>query len=51
MEIKEINEESIGELLFTFEAEIAFLGKMFGINPFNQPGVENGKKITKKLLS
>lgn len=50
LEIEKITEEAIGELLFIFEAEIAYLGKMFKINPFNQPGVEQGKKITKKIL-
>ena len=50
MEINSINEESLGEILFIFQAEIFFLAKILKINPFNQPGVEKGKKITKKLL-
>ncbi len=50
IEIEEINEETIGKMLFYFEAEIAFLGQMFEVDPFNQPGVERGKIITKGLL-
>ncbi|MCT4592471.1 MAG: hypothetical protein N4A36_03785 [Candidatus Gracilibacteria bacterium] len=48
--ISKINTESIAELLFTFEAEIAYLGKILNLNTFNQPGVERGKHITKEIL-
>ncbi len=49
--IPEINEYHLGQLFMLFEASIAFLGEYYRINAFNQPGVELGKNITKKLLS
>jgi glucose-6-phosphate isomerase len=48
--IDKISEESLGELFFFFEMEIAFLGQLFNVNIENQPGVELSKKITKTLL-
>lgn len=45
-----INEESIGELLMMFMWSVAFLGELFKINTFNQPGVEMSKSLTKKAI-
>lgn len=50
MEIEEINEETIGELFMFFEAKVAFLGELFEINAYDQPGVELSKQLTKQLL-
>ncbi|MBI4975511.1 glucose-6-phosphate isomerase [Candidatus Peregrinibacteria bacterium] len=50
VKIEIINEETIGELTIFFEASIAFLGELYNINAFNQPGVELSKKLTKKYL-
>ncbi len=51
IKIPHINEQTIGELIMTLELQIALLGNMYGISTYNQPGVEAGKVITKKLLS
>jgi len=51
IEIPTISAESVGMLFMLFEIQIALLGLMYKVNAFNQPGVEEGKKITKKLLS
>ncbi|MBI5414405.1 glucose-6-phosphate isomerase [Candidatus Peregrinibacteria bacterium] len=48
--IPEISEEHLGELFLLFEGAIAFLGEYFGINAFDQPGVELSKNLTKKYL-
>lgn len=48
--LEEIDEESIGRLIQTFEEAVYLCGKIFKINPFSQPAVELGKKITKELL-
>lgn len=48
--LEKINEESIGYLIQTFEEAVYLSGKFFKINPFSQPAVELGKKITKELL-
>lgn len=41
----------LGALFLIFEGATAFLGEFFEINAFNQPGVELGKKLTRKYLS
>ena len=33
-------EASIGSLLFFFEFAVAVSGRLLGVNPFDQPGVE-----------
>lgn len=45
-----VNEETIGELLMYFMYETAFAGALLGIDTFNQPGVEEGKKATFAML-
>ena len=45
-----INEKTIGELIYFFELACGISGYILGINPFNQPGVENYKKKMFKLL-
>ena len=48
--MKKINEETLGELFSLFIAETIILGKLIGLNPFNQPAVEQVKVLTKKIL-
>ncbi|MBK8190340.1 MAG: glucose-6-phosphate isomerase [Vampirovibrionales bacterium] len=40
----------LGQLLFFFEVQVALMGGLFGIDPFDQPGVEDSKKIAKALM-
>jgi len=40
----------LGQLLFLLEVATAFAGGLFEVNPFDQPGVELGKKMTGGLL-
>ena len=49
--IKENREETLGELFSYFILEIVVIGKLVGINPFDQPSVEKVKRLTKKILS
>jgi len=49
--IKEINEEVLGELFSYFMLETALVGKLIGINPFDQPAVEEVKILTNQYLS
>ena len=49
--IKAVNEEILGELFSYFILETVIIGKLIGINPYNQPAVEQVKIYTKKLLS
>ncbi len=46
----EINEENIGEFFVIYECATAIAGKLFNVNPYDQPGVELGKKITYALM-
>ena len=48
--LPEINERSLGELLYFFEFACGLSGYLLGINPFNQPGVETYKKNMFALL-
>ena len=48
--IENLNEESIGELIYFFELACAMSGKILGVNPFNQPGVEKYKTNMFHLL-
>ena len=48
--LKQLNETALGELIYFFEKACAVSGMILGINPFNQPGVEEYKKNMFKLL-
>ncbi len=49
-EIKQRDEKTLGELFCFFILETILLGKVLGVNPFDQPAVELIKKETKKIL-
>ena len=48
--IEKLNEETVGHLIYFFEKACAMSGMILGVNPFNQPGVEEYKKNMFKLL-
>ncbi len=48
--LEDITPETIGRFIYLFEMQTALTGYLFNINPFDQPGVEEGKIIAKKLL-
>ena len=50
VEIPEINERAIGALLYFFEKACGISGYMLGVNPFDQPGVEDYKRNMFALL-
>lgn len=45
-----INAYYLGQLFYFFELSVYLSGKLLGINPFNQPGVESYKKYMFKNL-
>ena len=45
------DELGFGELIYFFELACAISAKLFGVNPFDQPGVEAYKSELKKLLA
>jgi len=48
--IPQIDAYHLGQLFHFFEIATAFTGALFGINPFNQPGVEEGKNLTYGMM-
>ncbi len=50
MEIERIDARTMGALIFFYEYVTAMTGRIMGINPFDQPGVEQGKKYTYGLM-
>lgn len=50
VKVEEQNETTLGELFYFFEMTCAISALILGVNPFNQPGVEEYKKNIKELL-
>ncbi len=48
--LKKLDEESVGELVYFFEKAVAMSAELLEVNPFNQPGVEKYKTNMFKLL-
>ena len=48
--MERLDAENLGELIYFFELACAISGKLLGVNPFNQPGVEAYKKNMFRLL-
>lgn len=48
--INALNEENIGSLIYFFELATGVFVYSLGVNPFNQPGVEDYKKAMYRLL-
>ncbi len=44
--LPEVNEFTLGQLLYMFEVATGFAGELMDINAFDQPGVEEGKNAT-----
>ena len=49
--IDKLNAENIGELLYFFMVSSSIGGYLLGVNPYNQPGVSNYKRIIKESLN
>jgi glucose-6-phosphate isomerase len=48
--LPEVNAFTIGQLIYFFEMQTAYVGELLNINAFDQPGVEEGKNATYALL-
>jgi glucose-6-phosphate isomerase len=48
--LPQIDPKSVGELLFLLEYSTAISGALYRINPFDQPGVEEGKHLTYGIM-
>jgi len=46
IELTDLSPQSVGELLMFFQLATGYAGCWYGVNPFDQPGVELGKRLT-----
>ncbi len=46
MRFPEVKARTVGEFIYMYEAMIPIMGKLYGINPYDQPAVELGKVLT-----
>jgi glucose-6-phosphate isomerase len=46
LSLPELSAETVGELIMFFQLATGFAGAWYGVNPFDQPGVELGKRLT-----
>jgi len=44
--VPQLNAFTVGQLFYVFEVAVVFAGGLYRINPFDQPGVEAGKRLT-----
>ncbi len=46
-----LDEASLGGLMMHFMVETILAGALYGVDPFDQPAVELGKKLTREYLA
>lgn len=51
LQLDRLDERSMGALYFAFSVLTSFTGTLWGVNPFDQPGVEEGKVYIREALS
>ena len=50
IKVPKMDAKNVGALLFYFEITTAFMGELWNVDTYNQPGVEQGKIYAKALL-
>ena len=48
--LAKVDEFHLGALMMHFMLETILMGKLMGVDPFNQPGVEEGKVLARQYL-
>ncbi len=51
LSLQKVDARTLGALLFFFETACAYAGEFYAVDAFNQPGVEESKKLLKAALS
>lgn len=51
LQLQQLNEESLGYAMMFMQISVLALGNALNLNPLNQPGVEHGKILCKKILT
>jgi glucose-6-phosphate isomerase len=46
LRMPDLSAETLGEAIMFFQLAAGYAGAWYGINPFDQPGVELGKRLT-----
>ena len=49
--VKELTPYAVGQLIYFFEKACAISGYVLGVNPFDQPGVEEYKNRMREMLN
>ncbi len=49
--VPKIDETSVGALMMHFMLETILMGRLMGVDPFDQPGVEEGKVLARDYLA
>jgi glucose-6-phosphate isomerase len=49
--LKQLDEETMGALMMHFMLETMIMGELLGVNTFDQPAVEEGKKLAREYLA
>jgi glucose-6-phosphate isomerase len=49
--LPKIDARGVGALMMHFMLETILMGKLMGVDPFDQPGVEEGKVLAREYLS
>ncbi|MFP4172465.1 MAG: hypothetical protein ACLFV4_06085 [Candidatus Hydrogenedentota bacterium] len=50
MRLPQVNAHTVAQLLYMLEVETAMAGRLYNVNAFDQPGVEEGKKIARSIM-
>jgi glucose-6-phosphate isomerase len=50
VQIPRVDARAVGEILMLLELAVAYAGGLYGVNAFDQPGVEASKRYTQGLL-
>jgi glucose-6-phosphate isomerase len=50
LELDAVDPRTLGELMMFFQLATGFAGAWYDVNPFDQPGVELGKELTRKAM-
>ena len=50
IQVSRVDEHSVGALMMHFMLETIIMGRLMGVDPFDQPGVEEGKILARQYL-
>ena len=51
LHVPEVSPFTMGALMMHFMLETILMGKIMGVDPFNQPGVEEAKVLARQYLA